>query len=190
MSQRRLKPSALLLASASLALGAIAYADPIPRTPAISGQIIQTRTGEQIELVEAPSLQAVEIRQDVKAGDVIRTNAYGQIALLFADRTQVRVARNSVLVVKDVRSDGGVTLGLETGQIFARATRGGSGVSVETGAATAAIRGTDWTMSVVGSRTTLSVIEVSSNWPIRRGRSWSGKASQPLPRSARHRPRW
>ncbi|GGE04159.1 TonB-dependent receptor [Aureimonas endophytica] len=95
----------------------------------------------------------------MKAGDVIRTNAYGQIALLFADRTQVRVARNSVLVVKDVRADGGVTLGLEGGQIFARATRGGTGVSIETAAATAAIRGTDWTMSVAGSRTTLSVIE-------------------------------
>ncbi|KAB0678085.1 FecR domain-containing protein [Aureimonas leprariae] len=159
MSRSRNSVLAAALAAASFLTVAAAGADPLPRTPAISGQVVQTRVGEEFEPVEDPVLRGVEVRQDVKAGDVIRTNAYGQIALLFADRTQVRVARNSTLVVKDVRADGGVTLGLETGQIFARATRGGSGVSVDTAAATAAIRGTDWTMTVAGSRTTLSVIE-------------------------------
>ena len=62
------------------------------RPPAISGQIVPTRAGEEIELVETPSFRGAEARQDVEAGDVIRTNAYGQIALIFADRTQMRGA--------------------------------------------------------------------------------------------------
>ncbi|MCJ8054792.1 TonB-dependent receptor [Shinella curvata] len=149
----------LALISFGLAIPAIAVAEPQPRTPLISGQIVQTRIGEDISFIETPALRPLEIGQDVKAGDVVRTNEIGQVALVFADRTQVRVGRNSVLVVKDVRADGGVSLELRSGQLYGRAARGGSGVTVETPAATAAIRGTDWAMTVVSERTTLSVIE-------------------------------
>lgn len=149
----------LALISFGLAIPAMAFAEPQPRTPLISGQTIQTRIGEDISFVETPALQPLVIGQDVKAGDVVRTNEIGQIALVFADRTQVRVGRNSVLVVKDVRADGGVSLELRSGQLYGRAARGGSGVTIETPAATAAIRGTDWAMTVVPDRTTLSVIE-------------------------------
>lgn len=137
----------------------IAFAEPQPRTPLITGQIIQTRIGEDITFIETPALRALEIGQDVKAGDVVRTNEIGQIAILFADRTQIRVGRDSVLVVKDVRADGGVSLELQRGQLYGRAARGGSGVTVDTPAATAAIRGTDWAMTVSTGRTTLNVIE-------------------------------
>ena len=139
--------------------GSQAFADPAPRTPTIFGQVIQTRTGEDIALVEAPSPRHVEVLQNVKAGDVIRTNALGQVALLFADRTQIRLSRNSVLVVKEVRADGGVTLDLNSGEMYGRAARGGSGVTINTPSAGAAIRGTDWTLSVSATKTTLSVIE-------------------------------
>ncbi len=136
-----------------------AFSDPLPRTPAISGQVVQTRSGEEIEFIDQAGLRGVEVRQDVKAGDVIKTNSFGQVALLFADRTQIRIARNTVLVVREVRQDGGVTVDLESGQLFGRAARGGSGVTVNTPAAAAAIRGTDWALSVAGNKTTLSVIE-------------------------------
>lgn len=149
---------AFLLTSTAIAIAA-AHADPVPRTPTITGQVVQTRAGEAIDLIDAASPPFVEVRQDVKAGDVIRTNASGQIALLFSDRTQIRVARNSVLVVREVRTDGGASLDLQEGQVYARAAAGGSGVTVATPAATAAIRGTDWTMTVQGDRTTLSVID-------------------------------
>lgn len=140
-------------------LHSVALADPSPRSPTISGQVIQARSGEDIALVEAPLPRNVEVLQDVKAGDVIRTNELGQIALLFADRTQIRLSRNSVLVVKEVRADGGVTLDLNSGEMYGRAARGGSGVTINTPSAGAAIRGTDWTLSVSATRTTLSVIE-------------------------------
>jgi tetratricopeptide (TPR) repeat protein len=148
-----------MLMSVGIVMPVAALADPQPRVPLISGQTVQVRIGEDISFVEAPATRPLELAQDVKAGDVLRTNALGQIALVFADRTQIRVGRNSVLVVKDVRADGGVALELQTGQLYGRASRGGSGVTIETPSAAAAIRGTDWSMTVTSERTTLSVIE-------------------------------
>ncbi|NDW03240.1 TonB-dependent receptor domain-containing protein [Jiella pacifica] len=121
--------------------------------------MIATRLGEEIELVEAPSWRGVEVLQEVKTGDVLRTNETGQLAILFSDQTQVRVGRNSTLVVKQRIPGGDTRLVLQSGQIFGRAARGGSGVFVETAAATAAIRGTDWSMQADGSRTTLTVLD-------------------------------
>ncbi|WAP68088.1 tetratricopeptide repeat protein [Jiella pelagia] len=121
--------------------------------------MIATRLGEEIELVEAPIWRGVEVLQEVKTGDVLRTNATGQLAILFSDQTQVRVGRNSTLLVKQRIPGGDTRLVLQSGQIFGRAARGGSGVFVETAAATAAIRGTDWSMQADGSRTTLTVLD-------------------------------
>ncbi len=58
-------------------------------------------------------------------------------------------------------SDAGTTdLTLQAGTIWARAARGGSGVDVKTPAAVAAIRGTDWSLTVDGSgKTGLVVLE-------------------------------
>ena len=76
--------------------------------------------------------------------------------------TQVRVGRNSTLTVNEIaQSDSGTTdLTLQAGTIWARAARGGSGVDVKTPAAVAAIRGTDWSLTVDGSgKTGLVVLE-------------------------------
>lgn len=142
-----------------LAFTSAVRAEPVPRQAPAAGAVIATRLGEEIELVEAPTWRGVEVLQEVKTGDVLRTNAAGQLAILFSDQTQVRVGRNSTLVVKQRVPGGDTRLLLESGQIFGRAARGGSGVFVETAAATAAIRGTDWTMQAEGERTTLTVLD-------------------------------
>ncbi|MCB8836434.1 FecR domain-containing protein [Aurantimonas sp. VKM B-3413] len=131
----------------------------MPRNAPAAGSVISTRLGEEIEFVETPQWRGLEVLQDVKSGDVIRTNPSGQIAILFSDQTQIRVGRNSTLVVKERVANGDTRLVLQSGQIFARAARGGTGVYVETAAATAAIRGTDWTMRVDGDRTSLTVLD-------------------------------
>ncbi|MCE7029872.1 tetratricopeptide repeat protein [Jiella avicenniae] len=136
-----------------------ALAEPIPRSAPAAGAVIAAKLGEEIEFVEAPSWRGVEVLQEVKTGDVLRTNATGQLAILFSDQTQVRVGRNSTLLVKERIPGGDTRLVLQSGQIFGRAARGGSGVFVETAAATAAIRGTDWSMQADGSRTTLTVLD-------------------------------
>ena len=94
-------------------------------------------------------------------GDTLRTNEIGNLAILFTDQTQIRVGRNSTLTVNDVAGGtaGTTQLSLQAGNIWARAARGGSGVDVKTPAAVAAIRGTDWSLSVDGSRTSLIVLE-------------------------------
>ena len=79
--------------------------------------------------------------------------------MLFADHTQIRLARNTTLLVKQVGAAADTLLGLEAGAIWARAERGGEGLTIETPAAAAAIRGTDWSMTVEGGKTSLIVLE-------------------------------
>ncbi len=148
-----------VLAIAIVAGASRTSAAPVPREAPAAGSVVAVRAGEEIDFVDTTSWRNVEVLQDVKAGDVLRTNALGQLAILFSDRTQVRVARNSTLLVKSIVPGGDTTLSLTRGSIFARAARGGTGVTVETPAAAAAIRGTDWAMTVDGDRTTLTVLE-------------------------------
>ncbi|OQP86547.1 hypothetical protein BTR14_10855 [Rhizobium rhizosphaerae] len=138
-----------------------ALAEPVTRAGAPAGAVIARKTGEEIRFVEKDGWQIVDLAQDVVNGDVLRTNATGQLAILFADRTQMRLGRNSTLLVRDVKSGGAdAELSLQSGSLWARAERGGAGLKVETPAATAAIRGTDWTLSVdAGGRTSLNVLD-------------------------------
>lgn len=138
-----------------------AFADPVPRPPPAAGAVIARKSGEEVRFIDASQWRFVDVKQDLVAGDVLRTNAVGQLAILFSDRTQIRLGRNSSLVVKKLAaSDAEETVfELQSGSIWARAERGGSSVKVETPAATAAIRGTDWTMTVAGARTALRVLD-------------------------------
>jgi tetratricopeptide (TPR) repeat protein len=136
-----------------------ARADPVPRPEPVAGSVVAVKVGEEINLVDTRDWRSAELRQNVLPGDVLRTNALGQLALLFADRTQIRLGRNTTLVVKEIGGDN-ARFGLETGAIWARAARGGTGVTIDTPAAAAAVRGTDWSLSVgADGTTTLIVLE-------------------------------
>lgn len=141
--------------------GLPARSEPVPRDGSVAGAVIARKTGEEVRFIDVSNWQFVDLRQDLVGGDVLRTNATGQLAILFSDRTQIRMGRNATLVVKQVTSGSGAdtVLELQAGTIWARAERGGPGVEVQTPAAAAAIRGTDWTMTVEGSRTSLNVLE-------------------------------
>ncbi|WP_243370120.1 tetratricopeptide repeat protein [Microvirga solisilvae] len=153
-----------LLAAAStlaLCLSEAHAQSPVPRQIPAVGSIVAAKGGEEMRFVREDLWRAAEIRQDVIGGDVLRTNAIGNLAILFADQTQIRVGRNSTLTVNGVAGGGSGTtnLNLDAGNIWARAARGGTGVDVKTPAAVAAIRGTDWSLSVEGGRTSLVVLE-------------------------------
>jgi tetratricopeptide (TPR) repeat protein len=148
----------------SLALAALACvqaaAEPVPRAQPAAGSVIARKSGEEVRFIDVSSWQAVDLRQDVVPGDYLRTNAYGTLAVLFADRTQMRLGRNTTLLVKEIGGGSDTRFSLEQGSIWARAERGGVGLTVDTPAAAAAIRGTDWTMTVDGNgRTSLTVLE-------------------------------
>ncbi|MBL0408036.1 FecR domain-containing protein, partial [Microvirga aerilata] len=134
---------------------------PVPRQNPAAGAIVAAKGGEEMRFVREDLWRAAQIQQNVVGGDTLRTNAIGNLAILFADQTQIRVGRNSTLTVNDVATSAGNTqLNLQGGSIWARAARGGSGVDVKTPAAVAAIRGTDWSLSVDGSgKTSLVVLE-------------------------------
>nr|WP_250811510.1 FecR domain-containing protein [Neorhizobium tomejilense] len=138
-----------------------AAAEPVQRSGPAAGAVIARKVGEEVRFIDVSSWQFVDLKQDLLSGDVLRTNATGQLAILFSDRTQVRLGRNSSLVVKQITAStsADTVLELQSGTIWARAERGGPGVRVETPAAAAAIRGTDWTMTVKGDQTSLNVLE-------------------------------
>ena len=94
-----------------------------------------------------------------KAGDILRTNAGGTLAILFADRTQIRLGRNAVLLVKAVQAGVPSKLELQSGALWGRAVRTSTRLSIETPAANAGIRGTSWSVLVEGDRTVLQVYE-------------------------------
>lgn len=153
-------PMRQLSALALLGLATTAMAEPLPRNLPAAGSVIARKAGEEVRFVDVSSWRYVDLQQDLLTGDVLRTNANGQLAVLFADRTQVRLGRNTSLMVKSMRSDGDTDLELQSGTIWARAERGGQGLTVDTPAAAAAIRGTDWTLTVgADGKTSLIVLE-------------------------------
>ena len=100
--------------------------------------------------------------QALGTGDFVRTRQAAKMALLFADDTQLRLHQNTVLQVKGVASPAQpvTTLLLSAGRAWTQTRRpDGSRLNLETPAATAAIRGTDWDIAVDDDgRTLLTVL--------------------------------
>lgn len=143
----------------SLAIASSAKSAPLSRGGPFSGTIISAKGGEDASLVPEQQWRSAEPSQRLKAGDVLRTNANGTLAIVFADRTQMRLGRNTVLLVKEVRGGTPSSVALQSGRLWARSPRNAASLSVETPAATAAIRGTEWALSVSGDQTALQVFD-------------------------------
>jgi tetratricopeptide (TPR) repeat protein len=138
-----------------------ASAEPVPRSGPAAGAVIARKSGEEVRFIDVTDWRSVDLKQDLLSGDILRTNEIGQLAIVFSDRTQIRLGRNTSMVVKQITNEtsSDTVLQLQSGTIWARAERGGPGVQVQTAAAAAAIRGTDWTMTVSGNNTSLTVLE-------------------------------
>jgi tetratricopeptide (TPR) repeat protein len=148
-----------LLAAIALLMPLPTFAEPVPRSAPAAGAVIARKSGEEVRFVDVSNWRIVDLAQDLLAGDILRTNATGALAVLFADRTQIRLGRNTALRVKDIGA-GDTNLELQSGTIWARAERGGQGLVIDTPAAAAAIRGTDWTLTVgADGKTSLIVLE-------------------------------
>ncbi|MDX3977952.1 FecR domain-containing protein [Shinella sp.] len=136
-----------------------ASAEVFPRGSVADGAVVDRKSGEEVRFVDIEAWRGVEVNQDLIAGDTLRTNAVGSLAIRFSDNTLVRMARETVLRVRKIDGASDSQLNLEGGTIWGRAERGGSGLTVDTPAAAAAIRGTDWTLRAEGDRTVLTVLE-------------------------------
>lgn len=109
------------------------------------------------------------VRERLPTGAWVRTGPLGQMALLLADQTQLRLNQNSMVQIKRVGTDDISTqLELNAGRVWSQSKRRAPGrdpaalapaVTVSTPNATAAIRGTDWEMEVdAEGRTRLTVL--------------------------------
>ncbi|MCV0395622.1 MAG: FecR domain-containing protein [Rhizobiaceae bacterium] len=137
----------------------VSRAEIFPRAGVAAGSVISRKSGEEIRFIDVSAWRGVDVSQDLLAGDVLRTNAIGHLAILFSDRTQLRLGRNTTLLVKHIGESSDSVFGLQTGSIWGRAETGGLGLTVETPAAAAAIRGTDFSLNVEGDKTSLIVLD-------------------------------
>jgi tetratricopeptide (TPR) repeat protein len=90
----------------------------------------------------------------------VRTLEQSKMAILFADRTQMRLSQNSVMQIKEVATtpDSKTVIDLKQGRSWTQSKTAPKGLVMETPSALAAIRGTDWEMEVdADGRATLSV---------------------------------
>ena len=117
-------------------------------------------TGDQ-RAAAAADWQPARPAQALATGDFVRTRQAARMALLFADDTQLRLHQNTVLQVKGVATPAQpvTTLLLNAGRAWTQTKRAdGSRLNLETPAATAAIRGTDWDISVEDDGRTLITV--------------------------------
>lgn len=141
-------------------------------------EIIAAKGDEQVRFVDDPRPRRADVQQALATGDNLTTGPYGGLAILFRDQTQIRIHRNSDLVVKSVQAapgTGETRLRLERGAAWSRARSIPDSLKMETPSATAGIRGTDWSLEVdaVTGRSTLIVLagQVDCSWATASWRS-------------------
>ena len=104
--------------------------------------------------------RAVTLKLSLFPTNYVRTLEQSKMAILFADRTQMRLGQNSVMQIKEVASgpDTKTIINLNQGRSWTQSKTTPKGLVMETPSALAAIRGTDWEMVVDDDgRSTLSV---------------------------------
>ncbi|MDX2218149.1 MAG: FecR domain-containing protein [Burkholderiales bacterium] len=102
-----------------------------------------------------------KVKQSLKPLQFVRTVDLSKMALVFVDRTQIRLAPNSVLQIKEAAGpNGGKTVvDLNRGRTWMQSKTAPGGLAVQTPSALASIRGTDWEIEVgPDGRSTLTVL--------------------------------
>lgn len=130
-----------------------------------AAEIVSLQGAGEQRAAAAPHWQPARLAQALTTGDFVRTLQAAKMALLFADDTQLRLHQNTVLQVKGVATPAQpvTTLRLDAGRAWTQTRRAdGSRLNLETPAAIAAIRGTDWDLAVEDDgRTVLTVLSGS-----------------------------
>lgn len=126
-----------------------------------SAEIVSiTGKAETRALATAPWAVA-QNKQQLFGGNFVRTLDESSVALLFADKTQLRLSRNSMFEIKGV-GDGkatDTTVSLLKGKSWMQSKSVPNKLKVETPSGTAGIHGTDWVMEVDDAGvTTLTVL--------------------------------
>ena len=160
MHQKKNRLPALTTLAALAAMAWPQFAQAVV-PPGAAAEIVSLQgTGDQ-RAAAAADWGPARLAQPLATGDFVRTRQAARMALLFADDTQLRLHQNTVLQVKGVATPAQpvTTLLLNAGRAWTQTKRAdGSRLNLETPAATAAIRGTDWDISVEDDGRTLITV--------------------------------
>jgi tetratricopeptide (TPR) repeat protein len=125
-----------------------------------SGWLASVGGGTTIRLTGGTEFRPAVVREKLAAGDVLRTGPNGNAVLVFEDGSQCKMKPNTTLIVPAVRA-GARRLKLEQGTIYMRMARQkGKDTAIQTPAAVAGIRGTEFQLDVEeDGRAILTVVE-------------------------------
>ncbi len=144
----------------ALALGLLYQIHGTAAAPNSAEIVSITGKAESRAIASAPWSPA-QSKQLLYGGNFVRTLDESSLALLFADKTQLRLSRNSMFEIKGV-GDGkatDTTVSLLKGKSWMQSKSVPNKLKVETPSGTAGIHGTDWVMEVDDAGvTTLTVL--------------------------------
>lgn len=137
-----------------------------PLSASSAAEIISLSGKGETRSSEVQDWSAAAVSQQLNEGADVRTLSYSSAALLLADQTQLRMNANAQIRLQETSQEK-TRLQLIIGRLWSRTKRASGGLELETPAALAVVRGTDWDVQVDDEgRTTLSVmtglIEVSN----------------------------
>lgn len=151
----------------SVVMSAWAHAAPGPNATIVSLEGKgEYREAQQIDWRPA------KLNQTLFPANLVRTGDASKMAVMFPDRTQVKLAQNSVLQIKEVSTgkEAKTVLNLNAGRSWMQSKTTPGGLSVETPSATASIRGTDWEIAVEpDGRSTLTVFSGAADFSNAQG---------------------
>ena len=149
----------LCLLAGLILVGHLEVASAAP--PGAAAEIVSLQgKGETREASES-RWQEVAVRQKLAQGNFLRTGDASRMAVLLADQTQIRLAANSMIQIKQVgdNQERGTVLSQSAGRSWTQSKNVPNRLTVETPSALAAIRGTDWELVVDADGTsTLTVL--------------------------------
>ena len=173
-----------------------------PLAPGVAAAQIVALAGQgQTRAQAVESWSSAALAQQLGAGADVRTLALSSAALLLADRTQIRMSSNAQLRLCESQP-ARTLLELVAGRLWARTKKSPANLQLQTPAALAVVRGTDWDIEVDNAgHTTLTVlsgsIELSNPYgsvqlgPAEQGYAEPGKApTKRLLVRARERVQW
>ena len=128
---------------------------------AAAAQIVALAGQGQTRALGVEPWSRAALAQQLGAGADVRTLALSSAALLLADRTQIRMSSNAQLRLCESHATR-TLLELVAGRLWARTKKTPASLQLQTPAALAVVRGTDWDVEVDSAgRTTLTVLSGS-----------------------------
>ncbi|QTN28166.1 FecR domain-containing protein [Rhodoferax sp. AJA081-3] len=149
-----------------------------PAPDAAAAQIVALAGQGQTRAPGVDPWSPAALAQQLGAGADMRTLALSSAALLLADRTQIRMSANAQLRLCESQP-ARTLLELSAGRLWARTKKSPAALQLQTPAALAVVRGTDWDVEVdAAGRTTLTVLSGSVDLSNAYGSVQLGPAEQ------------